>query len=288
MSTTGTPPVVLASNQTHPSTVAIDDQNVYWVNEGALGGVYKIPKAGGTPTPLFEGAMGPVESLGLDSASVYFPIVTEPRIAAVPTAGGPIRTVASSGPTRGVAVSNGHVFWIEPTQDALSPSVAKKVQATGGTTTMIDMPSNPRMRGAYFAVPGTDAIYAGIMAGGLVRIPLGGNKATSLAVGETGGVAVDGDHVYFATSDGIDVMPKTGGCPRHIATAEHPVGVAVDEAYVYFIDNGTKGRVLKVGKDGGALTILADNEGGAHAIAVDVTSVYWNNIPEGTIKKVAK
>jgi hypothetical protein len=63
LSKTGGAATVLASKQAGPGAIAVDDSNVYWVNEGTIdsnldskltGGIGSIPKAGGTAKVLFS------------------------------------------------------------------------------------------------------------------------------------------------------------------------------------------------------------------------------------------
>lgn len=89
------------------------------------------------------------------------------------------------------------------------------------------------------------------------------------------------------------------GCPEDSGTLpvvlasglDVPDEIAVDDASVYWVENGS-GSVKRVSICGGAVTTLATGQSAPSSIAVDATSVYWINYPgteqSGTIMRVAK
>jgi hypothetical protein len=282
-------PVVLASNQVRPWAVAVDADNVYWVNAGTLGAVFKLPKAGGTATPLYEGPMGGVESLGLDTSAMYLPIAQENRIVALPLGGGPPRTIATTSvPAGGVALANGSVWWVERAGDLMAPPVAKRVATTGGNVETIDLPTSPRIASPYFTVAGPDAVYVSLHVAGILRIPFDGTSPATVAPVQAQGLAVDADRIFFAASDTLSSVAKTGGEPKPLVPVQFPFGVAADDTHVYFTDTRPVGKIMKVAKAGGPATVLAERQGAAHGIAVDETSVYWTAIDDGTVNKISK
>ena len=116
--------------------------------------------------------------------------------------------------------------------------------------------------------------------GSVMKVPLGGGTATTLATGAPGsnGIAVDAMNVYWtvasANDGGGSVMsvPIGGGSPTLLASASTPTSLAVDSTSAYWIDTGTS-RIMKVALDGGAPTVLAGENG--NDLAIDSTSVYW-------------
>ena len=100
--------------------------------------------------------------------------------------------------------------------------------------------------------------------------------------GVPGGAAMDDTSIYLSVGSTIYRVSKDGtGGPQAIATAADPIGIAVDDANVYFtdlsIDQGLAGAVLSVPNTGGALTWLAYKQQRPWGIAVDDTNVYWTN-----------
>jgi hypothetical protein len=78
----GGSPITLASNQSNPSSIAVDGTNVYWTNTGPssdpstgpaqpVGSVMKVSATGGTPITLVSGQTAP-SGIALDSTSVYW------------------------------------------------------------------------------------------------------------------------------------------------------------------------------------------------------------------------
>jgi hypothetical protein len=84
-------------------------------------------------------------------------------------------------------------------------------------------------------------------------------------------------------------VSKHGGMPSLISTTLDQInGIALDSTYVYYTANSVANdKVLKVAKTGGALEVLASG-GRPGAIAVDETNVYWVDINDQLIKRVAK
>jgi sugar lactone lactonase YvrE len=79
-----------------------------------------------------------------------------------------------------------------------------------------------------------------------------GGDVTDLAADQAGpqGVAVDGDHVYWANNEAGTIcrVPKAGGEIVVIATGQsRPVKVAVDDEGVYWT-NSTDDTVMKLPK----------------------------------------
>ena len=65
----GDTPVVLASNQKHPSNIMVDEGNVYWKNE-LSNTVMKISKHGGQSVTVISG-LGPIFDMTADERNIY-------------------------------------------------------------------------------------------------------------------------------------------------------------------------------------------------------------------------
>jgi hypothetical protein len=108
---------------------------------------------------------------------------------------------------------------------------------------------------------------------------------TTLENEATVAIAVDDTHAYVTTSGNgggsIVKVPLGGGGHQVIATMNPmPFTIAIDDTSIYFTVRET-GRVHRVGKDGGAVSVVAEpheRSNGAEAIAIDATHVYWSAV----------
>lgn len=278
-------PVVLASGQKKPWSLALDRGHVYWVNADTMGGVYRVPKDGGAVAPLLDQPMGRVESFGLDESSVYVP--ARGVITAVPVGGGPARRIADAPSVTSLAVGAGRVFWVEVAPPGEKPT-AKSVPVSGGVATEHALPLEAARLPAYFAVADADAVYVSFVTGGIARVPTDGGAVTFLDAPGARGLATDPTAVVYGHREHVGAVPKSGGPPVEVVKAQSALGVATDGRKIYFVEDEPRGRVLSVPRSGGPVRVLAEDQANPHGIAVDETRVYWTCIDEGTIKAVAK
>ncbi len=145
------------------------------------------------------------------------------------------------------------------------------------------------------------AVYWTTMNGTVMKVPVGGGAAGTLASGQDqpAAVVVDGTSVYWLTSDAFDdsaitKVPRTGGAtPVTLITYGNEFsptpGLAVDTAWVYWTDfvsgNPVPGqlagaRVRRMPSSGGpAQTLVEGLSLAPTGLAVDATSVYWAGSP---------
>jgi hypothetical protein len=66
-----------------------------------------------------------------------------------------------------------------------------------------------------------------------------------------------------------------------------PLDLALDPDAVYFTD-ATEGTISRVARGGGAVSVLARNQGKPARIAVDATHVYWSNVSGASVMRAPK
>jgi hypothetical protein len=85
---------VLASGQSFPNGIAVDDTSVYWTNSAKDGGVMKINVGGGTPEALADN-LGQPFGIAVDDTSVYWTNQDDGTVRKVPLDGGAQVTLAT-------------------------------------------------------------------------------------------------------------------------------------------------------------------------------------------------
>jgi hypothetical protein len=111
-----------------------------------------------------------------------------------------------------------------------------------------------------------------------------------------GGLAVRGGVLYFARKESGQIMagPTSGGTATVLvdAVVGHPMGVAVDEESVYWIEDGQ--RLKQASRRGGGTPVLlyeAAQPFGDSDVAVDATAIYWTEHgsgPTGIVRRLAR
>jgi hypothetical protein len=118
----------------------------------------------------------------------------------------------------------------------------------------------------------------------VMSVPVGGGLATTLASGQSDGIAYglveSAATLYwpaFVTTNGeVFSLPLDGGSVNTLVTAQNqPYGIAVGSNAVYWTDYTSNGAVVSMSLDGGTPTTIAS---GLESSAV----VYWTNI-EGAV-----
>lgn len=101
-------------------------------------------------------------------------------------------------------------------------------------------------------------------------------------------MTLDSTSVYWTDywAGTVSRAPLSGGPTTVVAAGQSgPLGIAVDEASIYWTNAGENagndGAVMKVAIGGGTPEQLAWFQNGARGIAVDGTGVWWGNHADG-------
>jgi hypothetical protein len=272
-------PLVIASGLDLPSSVAVDDNSVYFSQYGA---VMKVDKLSGSVITLASGLNAPL-SVKLDSMNVYWVEYYGFAVKKVGKNGGTATTLGTSGNCSSIALSDTNVFW--PYNGITT--VAK----SGGNPSVIVSPL--QVFGAYLLVVDSTNVYwteYGI-AGSVKKAGINDGIVTTLAsnVDYAGPIAVDSTDVYWINGGALKKIGKNGGAITTLAEADG-YDLAMDSVFVYYIRSG---QLRKIPKQGGQYTTLASvNVINYCGIAVDDSHVYWSEwgtaSNNGYIKAVPK
>jgi hypothetical protein len=197
----GGSPAPLAEGQGFPDGIAVDSANVYWTNESS-GEVMEMALDGGTPTALVTIGTGanPMQ-LVAGAGNVYWIQLAEPYVLSVPIAGGTESTFFydSEYDVAAIASDSVNLYYTQQSFDApvgVCPldgaSPATIANGNNGTLGVVSDGSN-----VYFTSPNGDAP---IFDGAVLRVPLDGGSAVTLATGGApSAIAVNATNVYWTS-----------------------------------------------------------------------------------------
>lgn len=238
---------VLAEGQNLVQSLALDQNNVYWLNNGfGTPSLQKLPLAGGEPVEIASTTDANLASLAIDATYAYWG--GSGSIVKTPLAGGAEETLASGQLNNGaLAIDSTNVYWLNYGDGANTGSVMKVPKAGGTAVTLasnVDTPYAIAVQGStvYFAsfsdyvkkvatsggavstlstttgatalAVDANAIYAGgsiLNPRPLLQLTLAGAEKATLAAttGTVGAVAVDGGTVFWTDGMAVNSVPKS-------------------------------------------------------------------------------
>jgi hypothetical protein len=297
-------PTVLANDEPSASSIAVDDQYVFWTNTGTSqlgytdGSVHRADKADGANSVAIAVGQPGANSLAIDATSVYWVDWNTNQSFAANKDGTLSRQLLAF--AAGLAPdSTANVVYVASWGTDASVGFVSKdggayVPWAGGQddpTTIVEDPINHRLFWADFGDSTTGT------GGSIDTAPFGGPNGMSLAsaTGPTG-LVYDGSRLYWTNSqppDGgsIGAVTLDGGAPITLVSGLAGSGaLATDGTYLYF---AASAAIWRMKTDGSERIALAVGQDGPGSIALDSAYVYWTNLgsthnQDGTVVKVAK
>jgi hypothetical protein len=268
--------VQLSGGDNDPQGVAVDQNNVYWVDTGsdALGQRTLIGVSLTYPIPPNDSGAAVNEPIAIavnptTPTNLYWVDYLAGTVNQMPIGGGTIKTLATGRDHPiAIAVDATTVYWVD-----------------------------------YGSQPGT---------GSVSKVSIGGTTITPIATGQTQpwDLAVDATFVYWTsrTNPGsVQAAPITGAGPTIMIAGGQgaPNGIVVDPPstaqypnppqFVFWtnFDDNTVMRApipgtADAGAPAGGATMIASGQNNPASMAIDHKNVYWANQGNGTILEVAK
>lgn len=270
-----------------PRRLLVNAAAIVWTEGGPIGGIEGFGRLATLPL-----AGGPVKTLfqsakgllAVDENSVY--VASSMRIKKIPRSGGQPEILASADfYIKGIATDGKNVFWTEDLLGTLGKASVNSGPATKIMCAVTGKAGPVRIaNGAAYWMVNNDSICSTPVNGGEVTVAATGLPFMSDFV-------VDGSFIYFTAPDLGQLMKMTitGGTPISIAGIQfgsHPK-MATDGLNVYWIDQLYLHKV-SVNGDVSQYFFAGDINGSPFepdSIAIDGSSVYWTEQGNSLIRK---
>ena len=277
----GEPPVMLASGQMGPESIAIDSTRAYWTDADSFSGrVMSAPLAGGAAAEVATAQTRP-RGIALSESQVYWTDALAGLVQRAPKTGGDIEPL---GPWQHnpeyVAADDAGVVWTN--RGSVSDGqIMRQPNDDGMPFELVSGQHEP----AEIASDG-DRIFwlnhhsPGAGPGSVRSVSVAGGEPAVLFEGLTNpkALAIDGTTVFFAgviSRGTIDILsiPKAGGAPTVIVPSASALAITVGNGFVYWADSF--GNIVRAPISGGESVVLATDQLFVHGLAVDAWCVYW-------------
>jgi hypothetical protein len=287
--------IVIASEQSNPTSIAVDDANVYWTNDVTAGSIVRAPLVGGSATVISSAQDSPA-SLAVGGGVVYWSNASGDILNA-PTTGAsitnPKATAHLQGTPSSLVVSGSSLWWT----DALNGMVHSCDAPTSGCPDGINMMYAGDAQPTSMAIDNGSVWWLSAWSGGRVEQCMANactGTSEALVENQAGihALAIDATNVYWTMPDRVltasRLMPDGGAIVTTLASGmARPWGIAVDATDVYFT-NLSGGTVMKVSKSGGDPIVIASSLSSPWGIAVDATNVYFTSSGDGRVLRAPK
>ena len=293
-----TGPVAISHPTSASAALAVDDENVYFVDlsDGTLNA---WPKDGsGVEATIYTLPGAPVmtSTLSLSGGSIF--LIERP---ASDLESGSALKIEKGGATlplarkikdqlKSIAADSSFLYWA-------NDAFIMKVSTSGGTPGAVGGGGgkNPT------SVAVDDKSLYWTADGYVFSLNKSGGAPTVFATGQdkADNIFLDANNVYWSSGKKIVMEPKSGAPPAVLATSDGPVlDLAASAGHVYWVgtDASGAGVVMQMEMDStGSAAPFATNQATPIAIAVDATNVYWTNkgteakqFKDGAVMKQAK
>jgi hypothetical protein len=286
--------VAIASNQNQPSSLAVDEESVYWVSDSGST-IKRVSKAGGVPTTLATGRY--IDQILVDQENVFF------------TTLGAIRRVAKRGGTPTIlvksdligyqrlqmAMDNTNLYYYEeigvpPGRVDKNPLLRKVCKGGGVPVTLSSRTYVP----AGLATDGANVYWADHINGTVKAISVKGGRAVTLGrCVRPVSIVMDAASVYCQTVKGEIVrFKKADGTSITLSVVQNDYSLqrlVLDEMSLYVMSSyqGTYG-IYRIAKTGGQPELMVPLQFLLRDFAIDDTSIYWADVRHGTVMRLNK
>jgi hypothetical protein len=280
--TTGGPVVTVLADLTHPSALASDGADLFWLAEDGTGrGVLQKRAVSG----------GPVQDLA--SGLQRVPLLYKGNYVTFPT-------------SSLIAVSAMDVYFIDFLRN-MGPVSVSSVSKNGGTPARFIASNLPDAGSLNPVAPlaivaGHDALFwvdSNLNVGAILEAPFPTSSQRVLASNLVSPInlALGGDRIVFCdvglkgTGGTVQSIPQSGGTPTTLLKGlSFPWAIVVDQGFAYCATLGeySNGQIVKVGLDGGAEVTIVERTPQPVALALDDASIYWVDPLCGTVMRAGR
>ncbi len=271
--------IVLATGQSNPRRIAVNQAGIFWTNFELAGQVMKVTHDGTGLTTLVDNVSSPY-GIAVDDSYVYYSAGRDLGfVNRVPISGGAPVTLATGIVTpRELTLVDGIIYY---TGYGLGVG---RVNTDGGEQSLLWAGT-----GSLGITFGTDSLFVtNNDVKTIYEVSTDGSSANDLMTGAGGAsVAFHDQTLYFTGDSWISALPVAGGSIGQVANKQlSPSVVVADDSGVYWTNYDAMGSVMRA--KAGSVDTLAAEQWLPTGITLDAEAIYWVNRGNGQVMKLAK